>query len=263
MKLYRIKAIMVRHLLLTFRVFQRLVDLMFWPFLNLVLWGFNSMWNESFQQQPAQVTLALLTGLVVWQILFRVNMEICSNLLEELTSHNFSGLFSTPLKLSEWMIAVVGIGFIKSIFTFIFAVSCIWLLYDINILTVGWFLAACIGLIILTGWSIGFLTASGIVYWGQSVRELVWVVAWIFVPFSGIFYSIKILPQWVQKVAAIIPQSHLFEALRTYILEGKTLWDSLLICLILTVFYLILSLTFFKLTFEKSRSNGLSRLENN
>jgi ABC-2 type transport system permease protein len=262
MKLYRIKAIMLRHLLLTFRVFQLMVDLMFWPFINIVIWGFNSVWNEQFQHQSPKLTLALVASLIVWQVLFRTNMEICFSLLDELRSHNFSAIFSTPLQLKEWMISVMGIGLLKSTFTFIFGMTCIWLLYGINILSLGLSLAPFIGLIILTGWSVGFLTASGIVYWGLNVQELVWVVAWIFVPFSGIFYSVKVLPLWAQYFSKLIPQSYIFEGLRSYVLNGVLDLTILMKATVLTIFYFVLVLIFFKLIFEKSRKNGLSRLEN-
>jgi ABC-2 type transport system permease protein len=262
MKLYRIQAVMLRHLLLSFRVFGNVINLFYWPLLNIILWGFNSIWNQSVQQQPFQLTLALLTTLTLWQVLFRINMEICINLFDEIQSHDFSSLFSTPLKLYEWMIAVIGLGLIKSVITLFFAFICILILYGINVLAVGWYLVPFLGLTTLTGWSVGFLTASCIVYWGKSVYELVWVCVWVFVPFSGIFYSIKVLPSWGQLIAAVIPHSYLFESLRTFILSGELPVQPLIICLLLSVIYLVLSLIFFKIVFEKSRKKGLSRLEN-
>ncbi len=261
MKLYRVQAVMLRHLLLSFRVFGNVINLFYWPLLNILLWGFNSVWNEQTQHQPAEVTLALLTALMLWQILFRLNMEICINLFDEIQSHDFSSLFSTPLTLAEWSMAVVGLGFLKSIITFIFANLMIFILYSVNILTLGWYLVPFLGLIALTGWAVGFLTACGIVYWGKSVHELVWVCVWAFVPFSGIFYSVTVLPKWAQYIAALIPQSYLFEALRTFILHNALPLQPLLISFLLSILYLCGSLVFFNYSFEKSKSKGLSRLE--
>jgi ABC-2 type transport system permease protein len=262
MKLYRIQAVMLRHLLLTFRVFGNVINLFYWPFINILLWGFNSVWNQNFQQQSFNLTLALLTALTLWQVLFRLNMEICFNLFDELQSNDFTSLFSTPLKLYEWIIAVICLGILKSIITLFFAFFCILFLYGVNVLTIGWYLLPFLVLITFTGWSVGFLTAAGIVYWGKSVYELVWVCVWAFVPFSGIFYSITVLPKWAQFIAYSIPQSYLFESLRTFILKDEIPVKALMICLFLSIFYLLLSLVFFKIIFEKSRKNGLSRLEN-
>lgn len=261
MKLYRIQAVILRHLLLTVRVFGNLISLLYWPLINIIVWGLNSVWNYSIQQQPWHVTVALLTALTLWQVLFRISLEIGMSLYDEITSYDFTSLFSTPLKPYEWMIALMILGFLKSGITFLFCIGIIGLFYGINILSIGLLLLPFIILIILTGWSVGFLTAAGIIYWGKSVHELVWVVAWAFVPLSGIFYSLTILPSWLQKIAWYIPQSHIFEALRTFLLTGNLSHSSLLVCLLMSSFYLLLSLLFFKYIFEKSRAHGFSRLE--
>lgn len=261
MRLYRIQAILLRHLLLTFRVFGNVINLMYWPLLNIILWGFNSVWSHT-TQQSSHSTLTLLTALMLWQVLFRANMEICMSLWDELMSYDFTNLFSTPLKLYEWMVAVIILGFLKSIFTLFFATGCIWVLYGINVLTTGWYLLPFIFLVIITGWSAGFLTATGIVYWGKSVHELIWVVVWMFVPLSGIFYSIKVLPSWVQYIAWCIPQSHIFESLRGFMMTGVFSLHSFFVSLGLSLLYFALALLLFKKVFEKSRSKGFARLEN-
>lgn len=261
MKLYRIQAIILRHLLLTFRVFGNLISLLYWPLINILIWGFNSVWNQNTQQQSPEVTLSLLVALTLWQILFRINLEVGMNLFDEITSHDFTSLFSTPLKLYEWMVALIALGFLKSFITLLFCSTCIWILYAINILSLGLQLVPFIGLIIITGWAVGFLTASGIVYWGKTVHEFIWVVVWAFVPLSGIFYSIRVLPLWVQKIAWCIPQSHIFEALRVFLFTGRLPVWSLALSFIISIFYLVFSLLFFKFIFEKSRVQGLSRLE--
>lgn len=261
MKLYRIHAVLLRHLLLSFRVFGNVINLFYWPLLNILLWGFNSIWNQQTQEQSITVTLSLLTALMLWQLLFRLNMEISLNLNDEIQSHDFSSLFSTPLTFGEWCVAVIALGLLKSVITFFFASITIFLLYSINVLTVGWYLIPFLFLITFTGWAVGFLTACGIVYWGKSVHELVWVCVWAFVPFSGIFYSVKVLPYWAQYIAAVIPQSYLFETLRIFILHNQLPKQPLLICLVLSILYLCGSVLFFKYSFEQSKSKGLSRLE--
>lgn len=261
MKLYRIKAVILRHLLLSVRVFGNVINLFYWPFINILIWGFNSIWNQNAQQQFSEVTFTLLVALTLWQVLFRINMEVCMNLYDEILSNDFTSLFSTPLKLYEWMIAVIVLGFIKSFITLLFVSGCIWILYSVNVLSLGLQLIPFIILITITGWSVGFLTASGLVYWGKSVHELVWVVVWAFVPISGIFYSIKVLPIWAQNIAWFIPQSHIFETIRNVIASGELHLLPLLNCLMISTFYFALSLLFFKFSFERSRVQGLSRLE--
>lgn len=259
MKVYRINAIIRRHLLLTFRVFHRIIDVLYWPFLNIVLWGFNSVWHQ--QTESPMITFTLLTALIFWQILFRANMEICYSLLDELQSQNFCNLFSSPLTLGEWMTAVVAIGLCKAVFTFTFGALCIWFLYALNILSIGWALLPFLALIILVGWGVGFLTSACIISWGQNVQGLMWVVVWAFVPFSGIFFPVSILPLWMQYCAYCFPQVYIFEGLRFFIANGAIPTMIMIKGTLLSFAFLILSLCYFKYRFESSKAYGFSRLE--
>ncbi len=259
MEFYRIWAIILRHLLITFRAVHRTIDILYWPLLNIVLWGCNSLWHE--QNESPLITFMLLTALLFWQILFRANMEVCASLLEELKSNNFCNIFSTPITLGEWMVAVIFIGFLKSIFTFIFGTTCIWLLYSLNILSIGWSLIPFVALITICGWSVGYLTASCIITWGQQVEGLMWVIVWAFVPLSGIFFPVSILPSWLQAIAYCLPQPYLFEGIRSLISTGFMPTALLLKGLILSLLYFMISLYFFKNLFEKSKDVGLARLD--
>ncbi len=259
MKLYRVHAIMLRHLMLTFRVLHRTIDIVYWPLLNIILWGCNSLWHQ--QSESPKVTFMLLTALLLWQILFRANMEVCYSLLDELRSNNFCNVFSTPLTLPEWMLAVIGIGFLKSFFTFAFGAFCIWLLYALQIISLGWHLIPFLLLIIVVGWSVGFLTASCIISWGQHVEGLMWVVVWGFVPLSGIFFPISVLPTYAQRIAYCLPQPYLFDGIRAYIETGIMPTHLLMKGFFLSIIYFGLSLAFFYYCFEKSKRSGLARLE--
>jgi hypothetical protein len=75
MKLYRITAIVFRHLMLTFRDLHRFIDLIYWPILDIVIWGFTSRWVQGNQAQPLQISFILLTALIFWQVLFRAQLE--------------------------------------------------------------------------------------------------------------------------------------------------------------------------------------------
>ena len=135
MKIYRIKAVILRHIILTFRDFHRFIDLIYWPLLEIVIWGFTARWVQSSQEgQSSQISLALLTALIFWQVILRAQFEISLGFLDELWSHNLINLFSTPIKLSEWIIAVTIVGVVKCLFTFVFGAFVIWLLYSLIII---------------------------------------------------------------------------------------------------------------------------------
>ncbi len=261
MKIYRIKAVVLRHLILTFRDFHRFIDLIYWPLLEIIIWGFTARWIQGNNIHTINMSLVLLSALVFWQVILRSQLEISFSFLDELWSHNLINLFSTPIKISEWIIAVMIVGFLKSMFTFLFGAYVIWVFYGLNILKPGYILIVYLIMMIAIGWAIGFLTTAAVAYWGQKIQTLAWVMGWFFAPFSGVFYPISVLPHWAQMIAQCIPMSYLFESLRSIITTNVLPLHLLAICFFLILVYLMCAILLFKFAFEKSKIWGLSRLE--
>ncbi len=261
MKLYRINAITLRHLILTFRDLHRFIELVYWPLLDIIIWGFTTQWIQKNQINTIQVSFILLTSLIFWQVIFRAQMEINFSLLDEIWSHNLTNLFSTPIHLSEWITSVMIIGFLKCLFTMGFGITAVWLLYSINVFKLGFTIFYLFIISIISGWGIGFLTTAAISYWGQKMQMLAWTVIWFFAPFSGVFYPIEILPSWVQKISAITPMSYLFEGIRSLITTGNIPYSMIICAFCLSLVYLLVSIIIFKYAFEKTKIYGLARLE--
>ncbi len=136
-----------------------------------------------------------------------------------------------------------------------------YLLYGANVLSFGWLLIPIFFLLMQSGWMIGFFTAGCIMYGGRKVQKLVWVLGWIFAPFSGLFYALTVLPGWAYVIAKAIPMSYAIEGLRFYADKGIFPTYHLSISLLLNCFYMVLTLMFLVFMFHKSRVNGLARLE--
>ena len=205
--------------------------------------------------------LMWLTGLVLWQACYRANLDVSFNLLSELWSRNVVNLFATPLELQEWIASALIVGTVNTVITVLYGGLLANLLYSVNIFSVGWFLVPLFFLLLLNGWSIGFVAAGCLLYWGQKVQKIVWVLGWFFVPFSAIFFPLSFLPSWAAAFAKILPLCYTFDSLRSYITQGTISWSTLAVSLGLTVLYSILSFLFFTVMFHESRSKGLARLE--
>ena len=60
MKLHRITALIVRHLYLYRRSLPRIMEIFYWPFLDLVIWGFITLYLTKYRPQvPGFVTFFL------------------------------------------------------------------------------------------------------------------------------------------------------------------------------------------------------------
>lgn len=261
MKLHRIIAVMFRHLYAFSRNFDRLTDSFYWPVLDIVLWGLTSVWVQKSQAPVSNFILVLLTGLVYWQIVWRANYEISVNLLEEFWNQNLVNLFSTPLRLSEWIAAVMLIGLVKMLISIGVGVGAVFILYHLNILSVGWMTIPFFALLLMSGWILGFLGSSFIVYYGQKVQTIAWTMGFLFAPFSAVYYPVDVLPKWVQFISRLLPTTYVFEGMRMILATGTAPYDYLFKSIGLTVLYLSCAIWLFCTMFEKSRAKGLGRLE--
>jgi ABC-2 type transport system permease protein len=259
MKWIRIKAIYYRYLYNFFRL-EQMTDVFFWPLFDIFIWGITMVW---LQQMEAKFSLALpiLTALVFWQVVWRSNYEVSVNILQELWSRNFVNLFSTPLKVSEWITALMILGITKNAVTIAFGGGVVMLLYSLNIFSLGWPFFPLLAAFIISGWWCGFLSSSIIVYYGQRMQMLAWVSGYIFSPFSAVFYPLKALPEWASPIAKALPMSHLFESMREYYATGVFNWSEYWFSMLLNGAYLAACIFLFRVLFEKSRDKGLARLE--
>lgn len=261
MNVHRITAVIIRHMYAYKRNFDRLTDSFYWPLMDILIWGLTSVWVQKSQTDVSNIVLILLTALVFWQIVWRGNYEISVNLLEEFWNQNLVNMFSTPLKLSEWIVAVMTLAVIKMSFTVAFCFIAVWLLYATNILTFGWYLIPFIISLLISGWIMGFLGSSVIIYYGQKVQTIAWTMGFLFAPFSAVYYPLDQLPTWVQKISLWLPTTYIFEGMRTVIFTGRLDPMMLVKSFALNTIYLSGALFLFSIMFEKSRKKGLGRLE--
>lgn len=260
MELYRVWAITLRHLRHIIHDFSRLTVIFYWPLEEIILWGYSGLWIASDKGTISHVGLSLLVGAVLWQITVRANYDISLNLLEEIWSFNMSNLFATPLKLSEWILAVILLAMITLGIMIVFLSLVVWILYSFTLIKLGLSLVPILACLFLSGLSIGFFAASLLIYYGVRIEALVWSIGWLFAPFSGIYYSLDVLPVWAQWIARSLPMSYIFDALRILIETGNFPHKQLIMSLELNLIYFGLALLFFKMMFEKSRREGLARL---
>ena len=252
---------MWRYFYLFRRSYDRMADAIYWPVMDLILWGLTTKWISESGSNISNVLLIMLTAVVFWQIVWRANYEISVNLLEEFWNQNLVNFFASPLRVQEWILGVMAVGAVKNVITIFVGLVASWALYSLNIFAVGhYFIPFMISLIIF-GWSLGFTAAGLIVYFGPRVQTLAWVFGFILAPFSAVYFPLDVLPLWAQYVGVCLPTSYIFEGMRAILTEGTMPLSNLLISLVLNAIYLTVSLWFFLRMFEKSRAKGLARLE--
>jgi ABC-2 type transport system permease protein len=256
----RIKGVFLRYYYTTLTGGVSLTDLFYWPFVDILLWGLTASWIQQQTQQVSNLPLLLITGLIFWQVTWRGAIDIAQHLLMEFWHRNLVNLFSTPLKISEWSMGVILLCLCKLCVSVCFGGLVVYLLYALNVFTVGWAFLPYAVTLLLFGWTVGFLAASAIVYWGHQVEMIAWMLPFVFAPFSAVFYPLSTLPAWAQAIAHILPTSYTFEGMRTILSQGQFSLSNFMMSLALALIYLALAVALFRWVFAKSREKGLGRL---
>lgn len=260
MSLSRILAIVMRHMYSFRRNLDRLSDSVYWPVMDLLVWGLTTVWLQT-TAGGSHLLLIMLTAIVFWQIVWRSNYEISVNLLEESWCRNVVNLFSTPLTVCEWVSGVMLVGLIKVFIAILVGVAASWLLYSLNILTVGLSLIPFSASLVMFGWILGFIGAGIIARFGRQFQTIAWMMGFLFAPLSAVYYPVAVLPEWVQPAAWFLPATYIFEGMRGVIQTGQIDWGMVGSSFILNLCYLALSLKFFIAMFEYRRGTGLHGLD--
>jgi ABC-2 type transport system permease protein len=224
------------------------------------MWGLTS---QFFMMMGGgnNVILFVLSGLVMWLILWKSQYEISINLLDELWNRNLINLFVSPLTFTEWLFSVLILGIIKVVLSFSFAVSLAFLLYKVKIFEYGFQLLPFMLILLLSGWAVGIFVTGLIFRYGTKIQAFCWTMVWIFGPFSAIYYPVSILPQWAQEVSKFIPMSYAFEGMRTVLATGNIDLQKFIYGLCLVSVYLILGLIFLFRSFKKVMDKGLLKVD--
>lgn len=255
----RIRGVFFRYFY-TLKDIHQLSDIFYWPLVDILLWGLTSVWIQNQSNLP-NLPIILMTALIFWQVAWRGAIGVSFPLLQEFWHRNLVNLFSTPLKISEWVSGVLLLSFFKVLINIAFGGLVVYFLYALNVFTLGWTFLPFAAMLFVFGWSVGFFSAGLVIYWGHKVEMFAWMLPFLFAPFSAVYYPVEILPKWAQVISWSLPTTYLFEGMRQILHQGTFSWSYLAASFVLNCVYLFVSILFFNYMFKKSLSKGLARLE--
>lgn len=253
----RVGAIVLRHLYVLKSSVPRLLELAYWPTVQMVLWGFITTFFVQHSSWLAQAFGVLLAAVLLWDVMFRGNLGLSISFMEEMWSRNLGHLFVSPLRPYELVAAIMTMSFIRTTIGLLpAALLAIWF-YEYNIFAMGLPLVTFFANLLVTGWAIGLAVSALILRHGLGAESLAWVAIFAFGPVSGIYYPVESLPDWLQPVAWALPPAYVFEGMRAVLFDGTFRWDLFGGAVALNVLYLGLAVVLFLRTFTTARRLGL------
>ena len=256
MKFNRIYGLFLRHFFLITRSFPRILDLIYWPSIQITLWGFISNFFASHSTYYNNAVGVILTCAILYDFLFRTSIGFNMLFLEEIWSRNFTNLFIAPIKKSEILISLILTALIRALIGLIPAILLTSPLFGISLLDLGLSLFMLFLSLYIFGITLGILVSSGLLRFGPSFENIAWSTMFLLAPFGCIYYPVEILPEIFQKIAYILPLVYIFEEARSILIDGTVNIDSIFKAFYLNGFYLLTSICLFYYSFSKARKKG-------
>ena len=253
----RVWGLMYRHLALYRRSWPRVLELMYWPVLQMLVWGFVTAWLAGVQNNTASVTAGvLLGGVLLWEVTLRSQMGFAISFLEEIWSRNLGHIFVAPLRPTELVAGLVAMSMLRTAIGVGPAILLAFLLYGFGLWTLGPVLVLYFAALMAMGWAVALGVTALILRHGAGAEALAWGVLFGLAPFSAVFYPVSVLPGWLQPISLAIPATHVFEGMRAALLDGRLAWEHLAYAFALDLIWLGLAAWLFMAQFQAARVRG-------
>ena len=252
----KIFALSLRHIYLIKGSFPRILDLIYWPTIQIFLWGFISKFftlNSSFYENTVGI---ILSAAILYDFLFRSSISYNMMFLEEIWSRNFTNLFIAPIKLSEIIAALTFTAIFRTMIGLVPAALLAIPFFGVSILKIGTPLIFLLITLYIFGVTLGLLVTSGLIRFGPSFENIAWASLFFLAPLGCIYYPIEILPGWLQIIAKLLPLVHIFEEMRNILVYDIVNYSQIFKAIFISFLYFVVGIITFYLSYSGAKNRG-------
>lgn len=253
----RISAMVTRYGYLMLASWPRLLELAYWPTIQMILWGLINRYLMGQAGGTLKGAGVLISAALLWDILYRAQLGVSLVFFEELYSRNLGNLFVSPLRPGELASSLLIVSLLRTLFGVGVAAGLAFVLYEFSIFQLGLPLLAFFSNLLIMGWSIGLMIAAMVLRYGLGMEGFAWAIIFAFAPLSGIYYPLSVLPDGLREIAWFLPSSHVFEGMRELMDSGRFLNEELIDAALINGVYLSVSIRLFFMAILKARERGL------
>jgi ABC-2 type transport system permease protein len=252
----RVGAMILRYWYLLRSSWPRLLELIYWPAVQMMMWGFLQHYIDQNASFFARAGGTFIGAVLLWDILFRGQLGFSVSFLEEMWSRNLANLMISPLRPGELIAALMAMSVVRLAIGMVPVSLLAIAFFGFNVWSLGLALAAFFANLILTSWAIGIFVSGLVLRNGLGAENLAWTIMFIFLPLTCVYYPVATLPSWLQAVAWTLPPTYVFEGMRTLLIEHTFRADLMLEALALNALFFALAVAAFLALLESARRNG-------
>jgi ABC-2 type transport system permease protein len=254
--LHRIGAMILRYWYLMLSSWPRLTELVYWPTLQIVSWGFLQVYISQNAGFFARAGGTFIGAIMLWDILFRGQLGFSISFLEEMWARNLGNLMMSPLKPIEFLLALMIMSLIRLAIGVIPMALMAAFFFHFNLLGLGLPLIAFFCNLIFTSWALGIFVSGLVLRNGLGAESIVWSLMFGILPLVCVYYPVTVLPHWLQVIAWALPPTYVFEGMRALLIEHTFRADLMLDALAINAVLLIASFAIFMALLKSGRRAG-------
>lgn len=253
---YRIAAMVERYWYLLRSSWPRLLEIIYWPAVQMLTWGFLQLYVAQTDSFFARAGGTFIGAVLLWDILFRGQLGFSVSFLEEMWSRNLANLMMSPLRPAEFIAALMIMSVVRLLIGMIPVSLLAIAFFGFNLYGLGLALAAFFANLILTSWAVGIFVSGLILRHGLGAENLAWTIMFIFLPLACVYYPVSVLPPFLQYVAWALPPTYVFEGMRALLIDHVFRADLMLQAFALNVVFFAAGALAFLRLLDSARRNG-------
>ena len=217
----RINAMLLRHLYIMRRSWPRILEITYWPTMQMIIWGFLSTFLYSQSEWVARAFGVLLAGVMLWDVLFRGQLGFAVSFLEEMWARNLANIYVSPLRPAEHVATLICMSILRGVIGLTPASILAIFLFHFSIYDLGLPLVAFFANLIMLSWAVGLVSVALLMRYGLGAESLIWFIVFLLAPISAVYYPVSVLPDWLRHIAMAIPATSVFEGMRVVMFEHR------------------------------------------
>lgn len=258
---HRVGAMVSRYFYLLRSSWARIADLIYWPALQMITWGFLQNYLAKASPATASDHAAMAAGtligaILLWDILLRGQIGFSITFLEEMWSRNVGNLLMSPLRPVEFVLALMTMSVLRLAVGLVpVSFLAIWF-FGFNLWGMGLAFAFFFANLIFTSWAIGLVVSGLILRLGMGAENVAWTVTFLLLPLCAVYYPVATLPHWLQPFSWMLPPTYVFEGMRQLLMQHTLRGDLMIEAFGLNAVLFGAAVVIFVLLLESARKAG-------
>jgi len=171
-----------------------------------------------------RLTMFLLIGTLVWAYLSAILDDMSLTIMWERWEGTIEHTLMAPVPRVVHLIGMSAFGVLHALLRTILIMVCALPFFDVQLSGADWGTAAAViavGSISLVG--LGILAGILPLLYPERGEQMSFMVQALVLLVSGVYYSVAVLPTWLQAVSHISPATYLLNGIRGALLDGTSL----------------------------------------